>query len=358
MGMNMKEDDYIEHLHICSTHDYLLFFTNRGKVYRLKVYELPEGSRTAKGSALVNLLPLREGERVMAVIPTRDFKENKYLVFATAKGQIKKTEFIAYNTPIRADGIIAIKVRDGDELVQVRLTSGEDDILMVSQSGHAARFTEKRVRPMGRDTCGVKGMNVADKGNRVLAMDVARDDTELFVVTENGYGKRTPVAEYPVKGRGTKGVLTAKLTEKKGGLAGALIVREHQELLFISQNGMVQRTSASGISQMGRPTQGVRVMNIKDDDRVSAVALVVESDELGARRGRLAAGGAGQLREGKGVSRPDSRPATGGVSGLPDAFVPAALEYPPVRETSPSLSYGMRRIPEQDGTRACLECDV
>jgi DNA gyrase subunit A len=283
MGMNLKEDDYIAHLHICSTHDYLLFFTNRGKVYRLKVYELPEGSRTAKGSALVNLLPLREGERVMAVIPTRDFKENKYLAFATAKGQIKKTEFLAYNTPIRADGIIAIKIRDGDELVQVRLTSGDEDILMVSHSGHAVRFSEKEARPMGRDTSGVKGMNVSakvgGKPNRVLAMDVARDDTELFVVTENGYGKRTSISEYPRKGRGTKGVLTAKLTEKKGGLAGALIVREHQELLFISQNGMVQRTSASGISRMGRPTQGVRVMNIKDDDRVSAVALVVESDD-------------------------------------------------------------------------------
>jgi DNA gyrase subunit A len=281
MGMNLKDDDYIAHLHICSTHDFLLFFTNRGKVYRLKVYELPEGSRTAKGSSLNNLLPLREGERVMAVIPTRDFKENKYLAFATAQGLIKKTEFLAYNTPIRADGIIAIKVREGDELVQVRLTSGEDDILMVSHSGHAARFSEKLVRPMGRDTSGIKGMNVAAKDNRVLAMDIARNDTELFVVTENGYGKRTPVSEYPVKGRGTKGVLTAKLTEKKGGLAGALIVGEHQELLFISQNGMVQRTSVSGISQMGRSTQGVKVMNIKDDDRVSAVALVVESETNG-----------------------------------------------------------------------------
>jgi len=286
MGMNLKEDDYIAHLHICSTHDYLLFFTNRGKVYRLKVYELPEGSRTAKGSALVNLLPLREGERVMAVIPTRDFKEGKYLAFATAKGLIKKTEFLSYNTPIRADGIIAIKVRDGDELVQVRLTSGEDDLLMVSKSGHAARFAEKAVRPMGRDTSGVRGMNVDSKvngeANRVLTMDVARDDTELFVVTENGYGKRTSISEYPVKGRATKGVLTAKLTAKKGGLAGALIVREHQDLLFISQNGMVQRTSVKGISRMGRPTQGVKVMNIKDDDRVSAVALVVESDDSSA----------------------------------------------------------------------------
>ena len=283
MGMDLKEDDYIEHLHICSTHDFLLFFTNRGKVYRLKVYELPEGSRTSKGRALVNVLPLREGEKVTAVIPTRDFSENKYLVFATAEGLVKKTEFKAYNTPIRADGIIAIKIRDSDELVQVRLTSGDDDLLLVSKSGHASRFSEEVVRPMGRDTSGVKGMNVSAKvngvANRVLAMDVARDDSELFVVTENGYGKRTSVAEYPVKGRGTKGVLTAKLTEKKGGLAGALIVREHQDLLFISQNGMVQRTPAGGISQMGRPTQGVRVMNMKDDDKVSAVALVVDSDD-------------------------------------------------------------------------------
>jgi DNA gyrase subunit A len=281
MGMEMKEGDFIEHLHICSTHDFLLFFTNRGKVYRLKVYELPEGSRTSKGRALINVLPLRDKERVMAVIPTRDFSEGKYLAFATAQGLVKKTDFTDYNTKIKADGIIAIKVRDGDELVQVRLTSGDDDLLLVSKSGHASRFSESVVRPMGRDTSGVKGMNVSAKvngePNRVLAMDVARDDSELFVVTENGYGKRTPVAEYPVKGRGTKGVLTAKLTEKKGGLAGALIVREHQDLLFISQNGMVQRTKAGGISQMGRATQGVKVMNIKDDDRVSAVALVVES---------------------------------------------------------------------------------
>jgi DNA gyrase subunit A len=281
MGMDMKEGDYIEHLHICSTHDFLLFFTNRGKVYRLKVYELPEGSRTSKGRALVNVLPLRDGEKVMAVIPTRDFSEDKYLAFATSQGLVKKTEFTAYNTPIRADGIIAIKVRDGDELVQVRLTSGEDDLLLVSKSGHASRFSEAAVRPMGRDTSGVKGMNVAGKFNGgqncVLAMDVARDDAELLVVTENGYGKRTAVAEYPVKGRGTKGVLTIKMTAKKGGLAGALIVREHQDLLFISQNGMVQRTNAGGISQMGRATQGVRTMNLREDDRVSAVALVVES---------------------------------------------------------------------------------
>jgi DNA gyrase subunit A len=276
--MEMKEDDYIEHLFVSSTHDYLLFFTNRGKVYRLKVYELPEASRTARGRALVNLLPLREGERVQSVLSTRDFNEGKYLVFATRNGMVKKTEFAAYNTPIKADGIIAINIRDDDELIAVRRTSGHDDIIMVSRSGQAARFSESQVRPMGRDTSGVRGMNVAQKGNSVLAMDVARDDQELLVVTENGYGKRTPIPDYPVKGRATMGVKTIQLTENKGALAGALVVREHQELVFVSQNGMVQRTSVRGISRYGRASQGVRVMNLRDDDQVSAVALVAESE--------------------------------------------------------------------------------
>jgi DNA gyrase subunit A len=274
----MKDGDYIEHLFVCSSHDYLLFFSNRGKVYRSKVYELPEASRTAKGRALVNVLPLREGEDVRAVQSTRDFSEDKYLVFATRKGQIKKTEFKAYNTPIKADGIIAINIRDDDELVAVRRTSGDDDIIMVSRSGQAARFNEHEARPMGRDTGGVRGMNVSRGDNRVIAMDVARDDTELLVVTENGYGKRTPIADYPVKGRGTMGVKTIQLTEKKGALAGAMIVREHHDLVFISQNGMVQRTSVSGISSYGRASQGVKVMNLREDDVVSAVALVMETN--------------------------------------------------------------------------------
>jgi DNA gyrase subunit A len=277
-GMDMKDEDYIEHLFVTSTHDFLLFFTNRGKIYRQKVYELPEASRTARGRALVNLLPLREGEFVRAVLSTRDFSEGKYLVFATRKGMVKKTEFASYNTPMKADGIIAIKIRDDDELVAVRRTSGEDDIIMVSRSGQAARFNETQVRPMGRDTSGVRGMNVSRGDNRVLAMDIARDDTELLVVTENGYGKRTAIIEYPVKGRGTMGVKTITLTEKKGGLAGALIVREHHELVFISRDGMVQRTGVRGISKQGRPSQGVRVMNLRDDDVVSAVALVMETN--------------------------------------------------------------------------------
>ena len=276
-GMDMKDGDYIEHLFVTSSHDYLLFFSNRGKVYRSKVYDLPEASRTAKGRALVNVLPLREGERIQSVLATRDFNEGKYLVFATRNGIVKKTEFQAYNTPIKADGIIAINIRDDDELVAVRRTSGDDDILMVSRKGQAVRFHEGGVRAMGRDTSGVRGMDVSSEGDAVLAMDVARDDQELLVVTENGYGKRTSISEYRKTNRGAKGVGTIKLTEAKGALAGALVVREHQELVFISINGMVQRTAVRGISRYGRLSQGVRLMNMKDDDRVSAVALVMDS---------------------------------------------------------------------------------
>ena len=276
MGMEMKDEDYIEHLFVSSTHDYLLFFTNRGKVYRQKVYDLPEASRTARGRALVNLLPLREGEFVRAVLATRDYAEDRYLVFATKHGIVKKTELAAYNTPMKADGIIAINIRDDDELVAVRRTSGDDDIIMVARSGQAIRFDEAQARPMGRDTSGVRGMNVSRGENEVLAMDIARDDDELLVVTENGFGKRTSIAEYPQKGRGGMGVQTIRLTERKGGVAGAMIVREHQELLFISQEGMVQRTSVRGISRYGRSSQGVRLMNMREGDRVSAVALVVE----------------------------------------------------------------------------------
>jgi DNA gyrase subunit A len=282
-GMDMKDGDFIEHLFICSTHDYLLFITNRGKIYRSKVYELPEAQRTAKGRALVNILPLREGERVQSVLSTRDFTEGKYLMFATRKGMVKKTEFLAYNTPIKADGIIAIKINDDDELVAARRTSGDDDILIVSHDGNAVRFHESDARSMGRDTAGVRGMNVTQKDNSVLAMDVARDDQDLLVITENGYGKRTTVGEYRKTKRGAMGVKTITLTESKGGLAGALVVREHEDLLFISSGGMVQRTSVRGINRYGRASQGVRVMNLKDDDLVSAVALVVDSgDETAA----------------------------------------------------------------------------
>jgi DNA gyrase subunit A len=278
IGMDMKDEDFIEHLFVSSTHDFLLFFTNRGKVYRSKVYDLPEMGRTSRGRYLGNVLPLREGERVQSVLATRDFSEAPYLVFATRNGTVKKTVFQAYNTPIKADGIIAIHIRDDDELVAVRRVDEDDEILMVSHAGLAVRFKEQDVRAMGRDTSGVRGMDVSGAGNYVLAMDVAQPGQGLLVVTENGFGKRTPVEEYRLTARGAKGVKTIAFTEAKGMLSGALVVREHQELVFISQNGMVQRTAVRGINRYGRTSQGVKVMNLREGDAVSAVALVAENE--------------------------------------------------------------------------------
>jgi DNA gyrase subunit A len=300
-GMDMKDGDYIEHLFVCSSHDYLLFFSNRGKVYRSKVYELPEAQRTAKGRALVNILPLREGERIQAVVSTRDFAETEFLVFATTGGTVKKTELAAYNTPIKADGIIAINIREDDELLAVRQVDPGEEIIMVSRAGLTVRFAESDVRSMGRDTTGVRGMDVGDRNpagggqrNGVIAMDVARDDMDLLVVTENGYGKRTQISQYRKTNRGAKGVKTIGLTEQKGALAGALVVREHQELVFISVGGMVQRTAVAGISQQGRSATGVRVMNLKDEDIVSAVAVVVDTgDESSAEADAAQTAGGG-----------------------------------------------------------------
>jgi DNA gyrase subunit A len=276
-GMDLKEDDYIEHLFVCSTHDFLLFFTNRGKVYRSKVYDLPEAGRTSKGRHLSNILPLREGERVQSVLATRDFSETKYLVFGSRAGIVKKTEFALYNTPIKADGIIAINIRDDDELVAVRRVDEGDEILMVSHAGLAVRFREDSVRAQLRPASGVRGMDVSGADNYVLAMDVARPGQDLLVVTEAGFGKRTAIDEYRLTSRGAKGVKTISFTEAKGLLAAALVVREHEELVFISTNGMVQRTGVRGINRYGRASQGVRVMNLREGDEVSAVALVVES---------------------------------------------------------------------------------
>jgi len=278
MGMDLKEDDYIEHLFVASTHDYILFFSNVGKVYRLKVHELPLGSRQSKGRAIVNLLPFRQGEQVRAVVQTRDFGEAKYLVFGTKNGVVKKTELAAYNTPLRADGIIAIKMREGDELVAVRHSSGDDDILMVSKLGQAIRFHEKEVRAMGRDASGVAGMKMRGD-DEVISLNIAQDDSDLLVVTENGFGKRTRVADYPVKGRGGMGVKTIQLTEAKGTLAGARVVRDGYQVMLISTGGTVIRMPVDEIKRLGRATQGVIVMRLRGDERVSSLAPVVESDD-------------------------------------------------------------------------------
>ncbi len=280
-GMGVKEEDFLEHLFITTTHHYLLFFTSVGKVYRLKVHEIPTGGRTSKGRAVVNLLPLRSGERIKAVVATKDYKDAKYLVMATRGGLVKKTEFEAYNTVLKADGIIAINIRDDDELIAVRHSNGNDDILLVSESGQAIRFNESNVRPMGRATSGVKGMTLT-KGDKVLSMNVAKDDADLFVVTDGGFGKRTHISDYPRHGRGGKGVRTIKHTEAKGTLIAARVVRDNHELVLISADGTVIRIPVKDVSCMGRSTQGVRVMNLRKGDRVSAVARVVASQAGGA----------------------------------------------------------------------------
>jgi DNA gyrase subunit A len=278
MGMELKDEDYIEHLFVASTHDYILFFTNVGKVYRLKVHELPLGSRQSKGRAIVNLLPFRPGETVRAVVQTRDFGEAKYLVFGTKNGVVKKTELGAYNTTLKADGIIAIKMREGDELVGVRHSSGDDDVLMISRLGQAIRFNEQDVRAMGRDASGVQGMRMRG-GDEVISINIAQDDSDLLVVTENGYGKRTRVADYPRKGRSGMGVKTIQLTESKGTLAGARVVRDGYQVMLISTGGTVIRMAVDEIKRLGRATQGVIVVRLRGDERVSALAPVVDSDD-------------------------------------------------------------------------------
>ena len=278
MGMDLKDEDYIEHLFVASTHDYLLFFTSVGKVYRLKVHELPLGTRQSKGRAIVNLLPFSQTEKVRAVIATREFKEAEYLVLATRNGIVKKTRFEEYNTPLRADGIIAIRLRDEDELVDVLHSNGGEDIILVSRKGQAIRFHEDQVRPMGRATSGVKGMGLR-KGDEVIAAGIADDELDMLVVTDQGFGKRTRMADYPVKGRGGLGVRTIKLTEARGQLAGALAVREGFQLMLISDGGTIIRMPIEEIKRLGRATQGVIVQRLREDEQVSSIALVAESEE-------------------------------------------------------------------------------
>src|SRR3954447_18851184 len=280
MGMDLKEEDYIEHLFIASTHDYILFFSTAGKVYRLKVHELPLGTRQSKGRAAVNLLPFRQGEQIRAVLQTRRFEESDYLVFATKNGMVKKTKLAEYNTNLKADGIIAINLKEDDELVGVRHAAPGDDVLMVSRSGQAIRFSEEAARPMGRATAGVQGMRLR-KDDEVIAISVAKDDDDLLVVTEQGYGKRTLVRDYPRKGRGGLGVKTIQLTDAKGKLAGARIVRDGYQVMLISTGGTMIKMSAEGIKRLGRATQGVIVMRLGKGETVSGIAPVTESDAAG-----------------------------------------------------------------------------
>ena len=270
-GVSLKDNDYVEHLFVASTHSYMLFFSTAGKVYRLKVYELPEASRHARGTAIVNLLPLQKGETISAVIATKDFPEDEYLMFATEQGMVKKTSMDLYDRT-RRDGLIAINLKEGDQLISVRRVAVGEKVIMVSSAGKAIMWSEGEVRAMGRDTMGVKGMTVSDDAH-VLGMEIAKPGSDLFVITEKGYGKRTSIDEYPEHHRGGQGVFTITMTDKKGLLSVMKIVKPNDEIMIISEEGVVVRTPVSGISELGRSTQGVRVMNVADKDRVTAVAI-------------------------------------------------------------------------------------
>ena len=270
-GVSLKDNDYVEHLFVASTHSYMLFFSTAGKVYRLKVYELPEASRHARGTAIVNLLPLQKGETISAVITTKDFPEDEYLMFATEQGMVKKTSMDLYDRT-RRDGLIAINLKEGDQLISVRRVAVGEKVIMVSSAGKAIMWSEGEVRAMGRDTMGVKGMTVPADAH-VLGMEIAKPGSDLFVITEKGYGKRTSIDEYPEHHRGGQGVFTITMTDKKGLLSVMKIVKPNDEIMIISEEGVVVRTPVSGISELGRSTQGVRVMNVADKDRVTAVAI-------------------------------------------------------------------------------------
>lgn len=280
-GVNLKESDFVEHLFISSTHAYMLFFSSFGKVYRLKAYEIPEASRHARGTAIVNLLPLEKGETIAAVIATKDFPEDEYLMFATASGMVKKTSMKLYDRT-RRDGLIAINLKENDKLISVKRVAEGEKVVMVSSAGKAIMWDESEVRAMGRDTMGVRGMTV-NADARVLGMEIAHEGSDLFVITELGYGKRTPISEYPEHHRGGQGVYTITMTPKKGLLAAMKIVDPEDEIMIITEEGVVVRTAVSGVSELGRSTQGVHVMNVADKDRVTAVAIATSNDKKASK---------------------------------------------------------------------------
>ena len=275
-GAKLKDEDYITHLIHTSAHAFLLFFSNRGRVYRLKAHRIPVRDRTAQGLAIVNLLRLQPDERIQTIIDTRDYETHRYLFFVTREGVVKKTTFHAYDNS-RQDGLIALNLRDGDELVRVIPTSGEDDILLVSQAGQGIRFAESDVRPMGRAAAGVRGMKLRE-GDRVVGADSVADDVRLLTVTDAGYGKRTEVDEFSRQGRGGQGVRAHKLHADRGRVVTGFLVADTDDVLLINDAGVLIRTGVDAISIQGRSATGVRVMNLDDDAKVAAVARVLSAE--------------------------------------------------------------------------------
>jgi DNA gyrase subunit A len=276
-GATLKEDDIVRRVLFTTAHAYLLFFSNRGRVYKLRAADIPERERTAKGIPIVNLLPLQAGETVQAIIDTREFPGERFLFFVTKAGQVKKTAFDAYNSS-RRDGLIALNLKDGDELVRVIETSGDDDIFIISRSGQVIRFNEQEVRPMGRTAAGVRGMKLR-AGDEVVSADPGHDDDALLIVSDAGYAKRTQIAHFPRKGRGTQGVIGVKITDKKGKVVAAFMVGLDDEIVAVASNGVAMRTEVKQISSQGRAATGVRLMNLDNGSVVASVAPILAADE-------------------------------------------------------------------------------
>jgi DNA gyrase subunit A len=278
IGATTKEEDLVEHLFVASTHAYVLAFTSRGRMHWIKVYDIPQLGPATRGKAIVNLLSLGPNERMVAMAATKDFPEDRYVMFATKNGVVKKTALSAFSN-VRSGGIIAINLEEGDSLLSVRITSGEDQIFIGTRQGIGIRFSEKDVRPMGRDTTGVIGVTLKKKDDEVVAMDVVDEKAHLLSVTENGYGKRSEVAEYRYQGRGGSGVINLKVTEKNGPVVGIKSVTDADQLLLITERGQLIRIKVRDIRETGRAVQGVRVIQLEEGDRVVAVAKLAESDE-------------------------------------------------------------------------------
>jgi DNA gyrase subunit A len=275
--MGTKEDDWVEHLFVASTHDYVLFFSQTGQVYWLKVYDIPQGGRAARGRPIINLIAIQPGEHIAAFVNVREFSDNQYLMFATAGGTIKKTKLSAYGNP-RTAGINAINIDEKDELIDVRRTDGTNDIVLATAKGLSIRFSEEEAREMGRATAGVRGIHL-QRGDHVIEMVVVRRDATLLVVSEKGQGKRSQLSDYRVQKRGGKGIITLKCTEKTGDIVALKEVQPDDELMMVTGNGVIIRVPVGGIRVIGRNTQGVRVMNLDAGDVVKDVARVVKDDD-------------------------------------------------------------------------------
>ncbi|MBZ4646134.1 MAG: gyrase subunit [Petroclostridium sp.] len=277
VGLSTREEDFVETLFIASTHHHILFFTDKGKMYRLKAYEIPEAGRQAKGTAIVNLLEIEPGEKVTAVIPVKEFREGQYLLMVTKHGVVKKTDLMEYDTA-RKSGLAAITLRDEDELIRVKLTDGNQQVILGTRYGQAIRFSEEDVRPMGRTAQGVKAIEL-NEGDYVVGMSLIRENADLLVVTENGFGKKTSLDEYRIQSRGGKGILTYKITEKTGNIAGIKVVTDKDDVMLITSDGTIIRLQVKEISRMGRSTQGVTLMRMEENVKVVGVARIEEEAE-------------------------------------------------------------------------------